>query len=57
MALRVTQPFGDHAVGDDITGTSAVEAILSSEQAAFVVRVEDAPEPDAETPAPATSQE
>jgi hypothetical protein len=52
MALRVTQPFGDHAVGDEITDASVVDEIMTSEQAAFVVRVEDAPETNAQPETP-----
>jgi hypothetical protein len=44
MHLKVIQPFGGHAVGDEITTESEVQAILNSEQAPFVVKVAEAPD-------------
>ncbi len=44
--LRVIQAFASHAVGDDITDVSAIEEIIASDHASFVVRVAD-PAPDA----------
>jgi hypothetical protein len=39
--LRVVQAFGDHVVGDSITDPAACEAVLASDQVAFVVAVPD----------------
>lgn len=38
MALTVTQPFAGHEIGDVITHDEAIEAILGSESARFVVQ-------------------
>lgn len=48
MALTVTQPFADHAVGDVITHDKDIADILASEQAAFVVQI---PAPPVKAPA------
>ncbi|MBW9334590.1 hypothetical protein FEE59_13830 [Herbaspirillum sp. RU 5E] len=47
MKLVATQAFGGYAQGAEITDKTAIDAILASEQAAFVVRV-----PDDSAPAP-----
>jgi hypothetical protein len=49
MPLRVTQPFGSHAAGDLITDAAEIDAVLASDQAAFVVAVADEPAPVAPT--------
>jgi hypothetical protein len=41
MKLIVTQPFGGHAVGAQITDAAQVSLILASEQAHCVVKVAD----------------
>jgi len=51
MKLRVIQPFGGHAVGDEITGQEAISAVLKSAQAAYVVKVAGASAAD-KTPEP-----
>jgi|GEM_PF-2818585 hypothetical protein len=51
--LRVIQAFGDRVVGDSITEPSTIAEILESEQAAFVVTVDD-PAPPAK-PKPDTA--
>ncbi|WP_259384451.1 hypothetical protein [Bacillus thuringiensis] len=43
--LRVIQAFGDRVVGESITDSATITAILESDQAAFVVAVAD-PEPE-----------
>lgn len=41
MALRVTQPFGSHAVGDLITDAAEIASVTASDQATFIVPVAD----------------
>lgn len=54
--LRVIQTFGDYVVGDSITDSSAVAAVLDTDQAAFVVAVADPdPEPDTKAAKPTLS--
>jgi riboflavin synthase alpha subunit len=43
--LRVTMAFGGHSVGDEITDTAEIAAVLDSEQAHFVVAVSSPAEP------------
>lgn len=50
MALRVTQEFGSHAVGDLITDAVEIAAVSASEQAMFVVAVADEAAPAPKTP-------
>ena len=45
MALTVTQPFADHTVGEVITDSNLIAAILASDNSSFVVRTAD-PAPD-----------
>jgi|Deesub1362B_J571_1020462.scaffolds.fasta_scaffold145304_2 hypothetical protein len=45
MKLVVTAPFGAYQVGDQITDADAIQSILGSEQAAFVVQVAADPPP------------
>lgn len=45
--LRVIQAFGDYVVGESITDSSKIAAVLDTDQAAFVVQVTD-PEPEPE---------
>lgn len=52
MKYVATQAFGQYAQGAEITDKEAIDAILASEQAAFVVRVPDDPAP---APIPAAS--
>ncbi|MBV9528247.1 hypothetical protein [Sphingomonas sp.] len=49
MALRVVQPFGGHAIGEDITDAAEIAKILDSDHASFVVRVAD-PAPAEQAP-------
>ena len=48
MPLRVLQPFGGHAIGDEINDAAAISAVLASDQVAFVVAI---PEPERTPPA------
>lgn len=41
MKLKVITPFGDRAIGDDITDKDDIEKILASEQSQYVVKVLD----------------
>ena len=43
MKLLVIQGFGAYSVGDQITSQSEVQAILESEQSAYVVQAQDDP--------------
>ncbi|MEN2672557.1 hypothetical protein [Herbaspirillum huttiense] len=52
MKLVATQAFGGYAQGAEITDKTAIDAILASEQANFVVRV---PDDAAPAPIPAAS--
>ena len=52
MALAVIEPFAEHAIGDRITDSAEVAAILASDAHVFVVRVADEPAPVA-APEPA----
>ena len=45
MALTVTTPFADYAVGDRITDAKECDAVLASDAARFVVRVSNEPAP------------
>jgi hypothetical protein len=45
MKLRVIQPFGNNAVGDEITNEDEIKTVLDSEQAHYVVKVPDEPAP------------
>ncbi|MFS2114314.1 hypothetical protein [Herbaspirillum frisingense] len=47
MKYVATQAFGQYAQGAEITDNQAIDAILASEQAVFVVRVPDDPAPAA----------
>lgn len=51
MPLAVIQAFGGHAIGDQITDSAEIEAVLASEQAAFVVAIA---EPERAAPVAAT---
>ncbi len=51
MKLVVTHPFGDHAVGDEITGADAM-AQAQAEHPEKVVRVASDPAAAAPNPAP-----
>ena len=45
MKLVVTVPFGTYKQGDEITDQDAIQAVLASEQSAYVVQVaDDAPQ-------------
>lgn len=47
MPLRVTQPFGDYQVGDEISDTKVIEQLIAEGRLfGSAVRVQDAP-PDA----------
>jgi hypothetical protein len=52
--LVVTQPFGDYAIGDQITAPDAVAAALESNPGSVVRRAEAEPEAPAATETPAT---
>jgi hypothetical protein len=41
MKLKVIQPFGNNAVGDEITNEDEINRVLDSEQAHYVVKVPD----------------
>ncbi len=41
MPLRVTQPFDDHAIGDEIVDPETVSKVLASEHAGYVVAVSE----------------
>ncbi|CBJ38331.1 conserved protein of unknown function [Ralstonia solanacearum CMR15] len=45
MKLVVIVPFGTRQHGDEITEPAEVQAVLASEQAAYVVQVADDPPP------------
>ncbi|CAJ0698817.1 hypothetical protein [Ralstonia holmesii] len=47
MKLVVNVPFGTYQQGDQITDPDAVQAVLASEQSAFVVQVADDAPPKA----------
>ena len=51
--LVVTQPFGDLAIGDEITAPDAVEAVLANNPGSVVRRADVAPEPKAADKPPA----
>lgn len=51
--LVVTQPFGDYAVGDEITAPEAVEAVLESNPGSVVRRADVAPTEVSAPPEPA----
>ncbi|CAJ0705840.1 hypothetical protein [Ralstonia holmesii] len=45
MKLVVNVPFGTYQQGDEITEPDAVQAVLASEQSAYVVQVANDPPP------------
>ena len=47
MKLVVTVPFGTYKQGDESTDQNAVQAVLASEQSAYVVQVADDTPPKA----------
>ena len=47
MKLVVTVPFGTYTQGDEITDQDAIQAVLASEQSAYVVQVSDDAPPKA----------
>ena len=51
MDLKVVQPFGVYAVGDQITDQTEVAKILASEQSIYVVKVQSASAPVPQQPA------
>ncbi|WP_287496908.1 hypothetical protein [Pandoraea sp. CB10b_02] len=46
MKLKVIQPFGGYAVGDEITDEAEIKRVLDSEQAHYAVKVPGEPKPD-----------
>ncbi len=46
MKLKLIQPFGGYAIGDEITDEDEIKRILDSEQAHYVVKVADDSKPD-----------
>ncbi|WP_200893986.1 hypothetical protein [Xanthomonas sp. MUS 060] len=46
MKLKVIQPFGGYAVGDEITIEEEIKRVSDSEQAHYVVKVPDEPTPN-----------
>jgi hypothetical protein len=51
--LVVTQPFGDYAIGDEITAPDAVEAVLANNPGSVVRRAEVAAPKADKAPPPA----
>lgn len=47
MKLVVNVPFGTYKQGDEITDQDAIQAVLASEQSAYVVQVSDDAPPKA----------
>ncbi len=43
MKLRVTQPFGNYNVGDEITDEDEIASVSNSGQSCYVVQVSDDP--------------
>ena len=55
LALKVTMPFGDHVVGETITGKAEMNDVLASNPA-FVVRVHLTDDEEAAAKAAAKSE-